>query len=182
MIGQSLPVLGHPTVVTRSLPSRLTTPPVSRPKLVVLALMVVWKVPTDWAVKVSGCEALPGRVPVRVGPRAALGKVKEPAPAGVSSSRLEPLVITTAAPVSVPRCLKTEPPTLNAPRLDTVAPLLLTKPHSAVRVPPARTVTVPLFRNPLLLLPPPPGWQPPWSNVFPPRSVVPPVALATRTS
>src|SRR2546428_5497645 len=62
MIGQSLPVLGHPTVVTRSLPSRLTTPPVSRPKLVVLALMVVWKVPTDWAVKVSGCEALPGQV------------------------------------------------------------------------------------------------------------------------
>src|SRR3989442_4187407 len=62
MIGQSLPALGHPTVVTRSLPSRLTTPPVSRPKLVVLALMVVWKVPPDCAVKVSGCEALPGQV------------------------------------------------------------------------------------------------------------------------
>ena len=62
MIGQSLPVLGHPTVVTRSLPSRLTTPPVSRPKLVVLALMVIWKVPPDCAVKVSGCEALPGQV------------------------------------------------------------------------------------------------------------------------
>ena len=105
--------------------------------------------------------AMPGLEPVPVRPPDVLVNVKEPVPAEVSSSRLEPFVITTAAPVSLPRCLKTEPPTLNAPRLDTVAPLLLTKPHSAVRLPPARTATVPLFRNPLLLLAPPPGWQPP---------------------
>src|SRR2546426_11600673 len=149
------------------------SPIVSVPRLVIGGLMptvVPDATVTTWP------AAMPGLVPVPVRPPAALVNVKEPAPAEVSSSRLEPLVITTAAPVSVPRCLKTEPPTLNAPRLDTVAPLLLTKPHSPVRVPPARTEKEPLFRNPLLLLPPPTGWQLPWGNACPPSPVVPPVA------
>src|SRR5947209_325894 len=47
IIGHVLPAAGEPSVVTLSLPSRLTgpPPPVSRPKVVVLASMVVENVP-----------------------------------------------------------------------------------------------------------------------------------------
>ena len=49
MIGQVLPIVGEPKVVTLSSPSRLTRspPPVSWPKVFVSASMVVANVPPD---------------------------------------------------------------------------------------------------------------------------------------
>ena len=143
--------------------SALSPAPELSPRMIVPALVAfgkTWTVVPD-ATVTSWPAGIPGLDPVPLMPPEALVMVNDPGPAEASSSRPEPLLRITAFPVSVPRCLKSEPSTVKVPRLVTVPPALLANPHDPVKVAAASTVKAPLLMVASLLNIPPDGWQPP---------------------
>src|SRR5260370_5301247 len=119
-----------------------------------------WTVVPD-ATVTTWPAGIPGLVPVPLMPPEAPAIVNDPGPAEVSSSRPEPLLRMTAFPVSVPRCLKSEPSTVNVPWLLTAPPAPLAKPHDPAKVAAASTVKAPLLIVASLWYIPPAGRHPP---------------------
>ena len=90
--------------------------------------------------------AMPGLVPVPVRSKLTEVAVKDPPPALVSSSKVAPLEMLTAAPVSAPRSMKSVPFKLRVPLLPMVPVELLVKVVlSASRRSPELTLRVALF-------------------------------------